>query len=198
MAVTTTEPTDVRAAPGPLTRLANFVLHHRRWVMLAWLVIFLAGVVGATKVSNRLSVDFSLPGQPGYVTAQQIDKEYGVDSYNGVSSILVATAPSGQQVAGHAAAVDAAFRAAAAAYPGARLVDYANTHDPSFIGKDGRTTVGLLITRPADVVLDPAARRGHERRAAAEADRLDRPASPGWSSCCRATAPRVRASSSRP
>jgi RND superfamily putative drug exporter len=148
MAVTTAEPIDVRAASGFLTRLANFVLHHRRWVMLAWLVIFLAGVVGATKVSNRLSVDFSLPGQPGYITAQQIDKAYGIDSYNGVTSILVATAPPGQQAAGHAADVDAAFRAAAAAYPGARLVDYANTHDPSFIGKGGRTTVGLLITRP--------------------------------------------------
>jgi RND superfamily putative drug exporter len=61
----------------------------------------------------------------------------------------VATAPSGQQAVGHAASVDAAFRAAAASYPGARVVDYANTHDPSFIGKGGQTTVGLLITRPA-------------------------------------------------
>jgi putative drug exporter of the RND superfamily len=148
MATTTTEPIDVRADSGFLTRLATFVLHHRRRVMAGWLVIMIAGIVGALSVSSRLSVDFSLPGQPGFTTAQQIDKAYGIDSYNGVTSVLVVTAPAGQQAVGHVAAVDAAFHAAAVQYPGARLVDYASTHDPSFIGKDGRTTVGVLITRP--------------------------------------------------
>jgi RND superfamily putative drug exporter len=148
MSTTTAEPSDVRADSGFLTRLATFVLHHRRWVMLAWLVIFIAGFFGAFTVSSRLSVDFSLPGQPGFTTAQQIDKLYGVDSYNGFTSVLVVKAPVGQQAVDHTAEVDRAFRAGAAAYPGARLVDYANTHDPRFIGKDGRTTVGLLITKP--------------------------------------------------
>jgi RND superfamily putative drug exporter len=146
--VTTAEPTDVRAETGFLTRLATFVLHHRRWVMLTWLLIFFAGIFGASTVSNRLSVDFSLPGQPGYMTAQQIDKSFGVDTYSGFTSVLMVKAPVGQQVAGHAAEVNAAFRAAAAKFPGARLADYANTHDPKFIGTDGRTTIGLLITAP--------------------------------------------------
>jgi RND superfamily putative drug exporter len=145
---TTAEPIDVRADPGFLTRLASFVLRHRRRVMLTWLVIMVGGVFGALNVSSRLSVDFSLPGQPGFTTAQQIDKAYGVDSYNGFTSVMVVTAPAGQQAAGHAASVDAAFRAATTQYPQARLVDYANTHDPRFIGTNGRTTVGLLITRP--------------------------------------------------
>jgi RND superfamily putative drug exporter len=145
---TTAAPIDVRADTGFLTRLATFVLHHRRRVMAGWLVIFIAGIFGASTVSNRLSVDFSLPGQPGFTTAQQIDKAFGVDSYSGFTSVLVATAPAGQQAASHAAAVDAAFRAAAKPFPGARVVDYANTQDPKFIGHDGRTTVGLLITRP--------------------------------------------------
>jgi putative drug exporter of the RND superfamily len=148
MATATTEPIDVHADSGFLTRLAMFVLHHRRRVMVGWLVIFIAGIAGASSVSNRLSVDFSLPGQPGFTTAQQIDKAYGVDSYSGFTTVLVATAPAGQQAVGNAAAVDSAFRAAAKPFPGARLVDYANTHDPRFIGKDSRTTVGLLITAP--------------------------------------------------
>jgi RND superfamily putative drug exporter len=148
MTTSTREPIDVGANTGFLTTLARFVLHHRRWVMLGWLVIFFAGIFGASTVSNRLSVDFSLPGQPGFTTAQQIDKAFGVDSYSGYTTVLVATAPAGQQAASHAAAVDSAFRAAAKPFPGARVVDYANTQDPKFIGTDGRTTVGLLITRP--------------------------------------------------
>ena len=52
--------------PGVMGRLARFVLRHRRAVMLAWLAIFVAGVVGSGQLSNRLKVDFSLPGQPGY------------------------------------------------------------------------------------------------------------------------------------
>jgi hypothetical protein len=50
MSTTTAEPSDVRADSGFLTRLATFVLHHRRWVMLAWLVIFIAGFFGAFTV----------------------------------------------------------------------------------------------------------------------------------------------------
>ena len=52
-----------------LTRLAGFVLHHRKRVMAAWGVLFIAGMVAAGAVSNRLSFDFSLPGQPGFETA---------------------------------------------------------------------------------------------------------------------------------
>jgi RND superfamily putative drug exporter len=136
------------ADSGWLTRWATFVLHHRRWVMLAWLIIFIAGIAGASVVSNRLSVNFSLPGQPGYVTSQQIDKLYGTDTYNGIDTVLVATAPAGQQAAASAAKVDAAFRAVSAGQPESRIADYATTHDPHFIGSDGRTTIGLLVSKP--------------------------------------------------
>src|ERR1700722_19096077 len=78
-----------------IARLARFVLHHRRWVMIGWLVVFIAGAAAASHVSKRLAVDFSLPGQPGYETAQKITKTYG----NGglvAPAIAVVTAPAGE------------------------------------------------------------------------------------------------------
>ena len=48
-------------------RWAEFVLRHRRWVVVAWIGIILIGGALFKTVQNRLTVDFSLPGQPGTV-----------------------------------------------------------------------------------------------------------------------------------
>jgi putative drug exporter of the RND superfamily len=129
-----------------LGRLARFVVTHRRRVMVGWLVLFIAGIAAANSVSSRLSIDFSLPGQPGYVTAQHINALYGPSTDEGITSVLVARAPAGQKAADHATQVNAAFAKVTAAIPGSRLADYASTHDPRFLGTDGRTTVGLLVS----------------------------------------------------
>jgi RND superfamily putative drug exporter len=52
--------------PTTMTPLTTFVLRQRRWVSGFWLIMLIAGGAGAGKVSQRLTVDFSLPGQPGY------------------------------------------------------------------------------------------------------------------------------------
>ena len=44
-------------------RLSHFVLAHKRLVALSWLVIFIAGMIATPHVTNRLSTEFSLPGQ---------------------------------------------------------------------------------------------------------------------------------------
>jgi RND superfamily putative drug exporter len=137
-------------------RIAEFVLHHRRWVMLGWLVVFLAGGVAASKVSSRLSVDFSLPGQPGYETAKQLTAIYGPNATLGYTSIAVMTPPAGHQAAGETAALTSVARAIDRAMPGTRVVDYANTHDSRFIGTNHRTTVALIFTKqPTSFSADP-------------------------------------------
>ncbi|MEA2615039.1 MAG: putative drug exporter of the superfamily, partial [Chloroflexota bacterium] len=114
------------AEPGAsfMTRLAGFVLHHRKRVMAAWGVIFIAGMVASGAVSNRLSFDFSLPGQPGYETARQTIAAFG-NGGDQAPAIEVVTVPAGHTVAGDASSIAAGFAAARAAQPRVRVVDLA-------------------------------------------------------------------------
>jgi RND superfamily putative drug exporter len=129
-------------------RVAEFVLHHRRWVMIGWLVIFLAGGAAASKVGSRLSVDFSLPGQPGYETAKQLTEIYGANGTLGFTSIGVLTPPAGHTAAQETAALNTAAATVEHAVPGSRVIDYANTHDARFIGSNSRTSVALIFSPP--------------------------------------------------
>jgi putative drug exporter of the RND superfamily len=126
-------------------RLARFVLAHRRTVMVGWLVVFLAGAMGASHVSKRLALDFSLPGQPGYETAQKIIKTYG----NGgivTPAIAVVTVPARATVRSEQARIASAFQRVRASMPTVRVVDYASTGDPRLITNDGRSTYAFLFT----------------------------------------------------
>ena len=78
--------------PSFLGRLAQATLRHRKLVITAWAVTFIVGAFAASHVSSRLTVDFSLPGQPGYVTAEKILATYHNGGDN-TPSILVVAAP---------------------------------------------------------------------------------------------------------
>ncbi len=133
------------ADSGSLARLARWVLAHRRLVVVIWLLALFAGGFGASHVSKRLSLDFSLPGQPGYETARKIQHTYG-NGGNSPSSIVVVTAAPGQSVRSEQAQIAGAFAHARSASPRSRIVDYASTGDPRFITNDGRSTYALLFT----------------------------------------------------
>ena len=55
-----------------MTVLARLVINHRRWVLLAWLLLAVAGGYAAPRATSALSYDFGLPGQHGYEANQQI------------------------------------------------------------------------------------------------------------------------------
>jgi putative drug exporter of the RND superfamily len=132
-----------RPARVMMTPLTGFVLRHRRWIVGFWLLALVAGGVAAGKVSQRLSTDFSLPGQPGYLAAQQIMRVYG----NGgqAPSILTVTVPAGKNGRADQGQIAAAFGKLRAAERQLRIVDYGDTGDPAFITSDGRTTYALLF-----------------------------------------------------
>jgi RND superfamily putative drug exporter len=132
---------------GATVRLARFVLAHRRIVLLLWVLLVPAGIYGASHVSKRLSIDFSLPGQPGYETAKKITHLYGNGGDTDPAVVLV-TLPAGQTVGGDAGALAHAFDHARSSVPGARIVDWASTHDPRFVIDGGRSTFALVFTPP--------------------------------------------------
>jgi putative drug exporter of the RND superfamily len=136
-----------------MDRLSSFVLAHRRWVFAFWVVMFVAGVAAAGAVPNRLSYDFSLPGQQGYETEQKL-----IASYQGANAqaayIPVVTVPEGQTVAGSAAGVQAVYDALRK-IPTLRVVDYSQTKDKGFITDDGRTTFGVIYEPQPNGFVDP-------------------------------------------
>ena len=134
--------------PTFLGRVAIAVLAHRRWVLGFWLVMLLMGGAAAGAVSNRLSVDFSLPGQPGYETSVKILSIYHNGGDN-PPSVAVVTVPPGQSIRADQAGIEAAFAGLRRAEPALRVVDYGVTHDSAFVTANGRSTFALLFEPPA-------------------------------------------------
>jgi RND superfamily putative drug exporter len=124
--------------------LARLVIRHRLLIGVAWLAVLAAALTGAGHVSGRLSQQFSLPGQPGYVTNQQILHR---DEMDGATQPLVpvVTLRVGQTVSGARAALARAFSEIAAAQPGTRVLSYPSTGNRAFVGRDGRTTFALVL-----------------------------------------------------
>src|SRR5512140_3321893 len=109
-----------------MRRLAELVLRHRALVVVAWLVVAVAGIAVTGTVNDRTTVNFSLPGQPGDTAANKIIAEF---HNGGNTSPLLATItmPQGQTVTGHEAEVAKAFAALSSAEVPLRVVDEAKT-----------------------------------------------------------------------
>ncbi|HEY3714283.1 MAG TPA: MMPL family transporter [Jatrophihabitantaceae bacterium] len=129
-----------------MRRWAEFVLHHRKAVVIIWGVILVAGIALASKTTSRLTVDFSLPGQPGTETAHKIKDTFGS---GGDTSPYIATVtlPAGQTITGHEADVAKTFDAVGAGVPNVRVIDEANTGDKAFRTKDDRTAYAYVFYR---------------------------------------------------
>ena len=131
-----------RRGSGAMERLSTFVTTHRRWIYGFWVVAFIAGIAASSTLANHLDKTFSMPGQPSYAANQAIVAEYG-NGGMGTPLVPVVKLPPG--VSATDPRVTAAFESLDGV-PQARVADYANTHDPKFIGSDGRTTYALIFT----------------------------------------------------
>jgi RND superfamily putative drug exporter len=127
-----------------MRRWAAFVLAHRRWVALFWLVVPVGGAIASGPASERLTVEYSLPGEPGAKTAQQVDETFG-NGGDTAPYLVSVTYPQGRTVAGREAEVAAAFDAVATKVPSVRVLDEANTGDAAFRTEDGRTSYAMVF-----------------------------------------------------
>src|ERR1700674_542130 len=105
-----------------MRRIAEFVLRHRKLVLISWLLIVIAGVALTSQTNKRLVIDFSLPGQPGTQTANMIDAEF--KSGGKTAPYLISlTMPVGQTVTGHEGEAARAFASVQQAVPYTRVID---------------------------------------------------------------------------
>jgi len=117
-------------------------MHHRRLVSAFWLLLFLVGGWSAGQLSDRLTLDFSLPGQPGDTAEKQLIDSYGVSSFD--TYVAVVTVPRGSTVPEKRAAVAGVFAAVHKAVPESRITDLASTEDTGFLSEDKRSTFALI------------------------------------------------------
>ncbi|MEO5852212.1 MAG: MMPL family transporter [Nocardioides sp.] len=117
-------------------------MRHRLVVSLFWLTMFLTGILAAGQLGDRLTFDFSLPGQPGDTAEKQLMETYGISSFD--TFVAVVTVPTGETVPGSSDAVAGVFDAAVKAAPGVQITDYASTGDEGFLSEDQRTTFALV------------------------------------------------------
>jgi RND superfamily putative drug exporter len=136
-----------------VTRLAEFVLRHKIYVLLFWVVMLVVGVGAAGQTSKRLVVDFSLPGQPGYETEKELLAKFGNGGSN-PPTIAVVTVPEGTTVQEQLGKITPVFDEIHAALPGTRMADYAMTQDKVFLTEDGRTTYALVYPEPFESFTD--------------------------------------------
>jgi RND superfamily putative drug exporter len=135
-----------------LRHLARLVLRHRRIVILTWVVVFIAGIAGVSTSVSRLSTSFSLPGQPGYETANRVLRTYGTAA-DVAPYLLTIRAPAGQHI--DPTQADATFAAVQQAVPVARVIGAKQTGDPAFVPADGRTTFAYAFIPLPTAFIDP-------------------------------------------
>ncbi|HEX2086264.1 MAG TPA: MMPL family transporter [Solirubrobacteraceae bacterium] len=145
-----------------MSSLTRWVLAHKRIVVVAWLVLTVAGAAAAGPASDALGPEFSVPGKEGWQTNVEIAERFGGTGGDTAPLVPVVTLPQGETVRSpgvraQLAGLDARL---AGALPGARIASYRSTGSDAFVSEDGRTTFALVYPRP-----DPASAFGENPRA---------------------------------
>jgi RND superfamily putative drug exporter len=132
-----------------MERIADVVLRHRRTVMLFWFLAFVAGAVATGTTVNRLTADFTVPGQPGFETSKAINAALGQDTDNG-PSLPVITVPEGQTVDERRDDIAAVWNQVRADHPEWRVADWITTNNDNLVTKDRRATYAVVYGPPPD------------------------------------------------
>ncbi len=125
-----------------MASLTRWVLAHKRIVVIFWVVLTLIGFGSAGSATKALKQKFSVPGKEGWVTNQQIARDFHGTGGNGAPLLPVVTLPAGRSVSSPATVAElrSVETRLQATLPGSRVAGYASTHSSTFVSKDGRTT----------------------------------------------------------
>src|SRR5260370_29262646 len=121
---------------APLTR---WVLAHKRFVVVFWVLLTLVGVASAGSATKALKQKFSVPGKEGWVTNQQIARDFHGTGGNSAPLLPVVTLLAGQSLG--SPSVRAELRAVETrlerTLPGTRAASYVTTGNSAFVSRDG-------------------------------------------------------------
>ncbi|MET9566390.1 MMPL family transporter [Streptomyces tauricus] len=81
-----------------LYRLGRLAFRRRRLVLLAWIAVLVAAVIGVSSVSGSTTDDFTLPGTQSQQAIDLLDKEFPQASAGGATARVVIEAPDGQKL----------------------------------------------------------------------------------------------------
>jgi RND superfamily putative drug exporter len=145
-----------------VSSLTRWVLAHKRLVVIAWIVLTLAGIAAAGPASNALKTEFSVPDKESWKTNVEIAQRFGSDRNGSAPLMPVVTLTGGETVRspGVSAELKRVDDRLRAALPGARIASYNSTGSEAFVSKDGRTTFALVYPRA-----DPNAQFGENTKA---------------------------------
>ncbi len=118
-----------------LEGLARLVIHHRRLVAGAWILLTILGAYSAQAVSDRWLEQFSIPGYSAYEANQRALKTFGTGEQ--APNVAVFTARGDVT---KAPGLDVAIDRVASQFPGFRVSSYFSTGSRAYVSKDGHTT----------------------------------------------------------
>jgi RND superfamily putative drug exporter len=127
-------------------RLTGWVLAHKRIVVIFWVALTVIGMASAGSATKALKQKFSVPGKEGWITNQQIQRDFHGTGGNQSPLLPVVTLPAGKTVRspGVSDELRAAEARVAQTLHGARIAGYASTGNRAFVSSDGRTTFVLV------------------------------------------------------
>jgi RND superfamily putative drug exporter len=133
-----------------MASLTRWVLAHKRIVVAFWVVLTLVGMASAGPATKALKQKFSVPGKEGWVTNEQIARDFRGTGGNTSPLLPVVTLPAGKTVASPGVKQELAALEARVArtLPGARIAGYAATGNDMFVSADRRTTFMLAYPLP--------------------------------------------------
>ncbi|MDG9679018.1 MMPL family transporter [Micromonospora sp. DH14] len=81
-----------------LYRIGRLAFRRRRLVLLAWIAVLVAAVIGVSSVSGSTTDDFTLPGTQSQQAIDLLEKEFPQASAAGATARVVIEAPDGQKL----------------------------------------------------------------------------------------------------
>jgi RND superfamily putative drug exporter len=119
-----------------MTRLSEFVIARRRWIVVAWVLLTIVGVFSTGRLADRWFESFSIPGYEAYEANQRALDVFG----SGAQPPLVVVFHADRGDVTKTEGLGRAIQRTAAAVPGSRTSSFFATGSDAYVSSDRRTT----------------------------------------------------------